>query len=223
MPFRWFVQASSAATGIVWIACSYILPNQASSGCIGAAMLIGINAVLQAHGGSGGAGAVLPTRDANGLLSMYHHADNVTYNFINTTALTNEWHNVSVPNHELDLIVRRRENGKVHLRTQGYHAMSCQDSSCPTEKRSPKFFKRDRQFAIYELDFDWTEPSGYGTVSQTDVEAAANGAAGYIAGAPASTRTFCSNAILDDGTSAEVSISFYSNGYVFADEPACGF
>lgn len=44
MQFRWYVHGLSALTEVVWIACSYFLPDQTGKGSIAAAFLIGINA-----------------------------------------------------------------------------------------------------------------------------------------------------------------------------------
>ena len=58
--FTWYVNASSIRAGLIWIACGYFLSSQAGTGCIGAALSIGIGAVIYAHGGTGTSDALIP-------------------------------------------------------------------------------------------------------------------------------------------------------------------
>lgn len=61
-PYRWYVNALSTRFGFTWIAYAIALPSQAATTSIGAALLVGLNAVLQAHSGSEQRGAVLPSK-----------------------------------------------------------------------------------------------------------------------------------------------------------------
>ncbi|KAK5796256.1 hypothetical protein VI817_005541 [Penicillium citrinum] len=63
-PFNWSVHASSVVARVAWIACTWILPSQSGTGCIRAALLVGINAVIHAHGGTGTSDAAIPTKRA---------------------------------------------------------------------------------------------------------------------------------------------------------------
>lgn len=224
--YRWFVSASSAAVGFAWAACAYILPTQAGLPCMAAALLVGINGVIQAHGGNGQRGAIIGTRglEDHGLHRMYHHAPgHGTFDFINTTALSYDWHNVTVTDSELDLIVRRLPDGRIHARTQGMQYMTCMNGQCSANGDSGNsgLFGRASSVKIEDIDFSWAEPSGYGTKTQTGVKGAASGAAGYVVGQPKGTYDFCSRAISSDGLEAEVGFNFYGAGYSTNFPPPC--
>ena len=219
--FQWYVFASSSRTGFAWVACAYILPDKAGLPCIAAALFVGINVVIRAHGHGGYRTAILPTRDSadpadDGLLRMYHHVGNETYDFINTTALTHEWHNVSVPDSEMDVIVRRLPGGRIHARTQGFSQMGCQDGQCPAESdvvpRSSRLFRRSA-YRIQEIEFAWSEDPGFGKATQAGVKDAALVAADVVVKSKAGNHRYCSSAYSSGGGHAKVGFNFYSSHY----------
>lgn len=227
--YAWYVSASTTVVGFAWIACAYTLPAQAGVGCIAAALLIGINAVIGAHGGNGQSGAALPTRDieGDGIFRMWHHAPgHGTFNFINTTALSQEWQNVTVEDSELNLIVRRLPDGRINARTQGMQYMTCMNGQCPAEDdklftRSSRFLGKRAPIKIEDIDFSWAEPSGYGSKTQSGVKAAASGAANYVVSQKKGTYNFCSRAVSSNGVTAEVGFNFYGDGYSTNFPPPC--
>jgi hypothetical protein len=224
--FRWYVFASSRNTAFAWMACAYVLPDKAGLPCITAALFIGINAVIQAHGFSGQRNVgLLGSRDVDVAankdhLRMYHHHGAETYDFINTTALTLDWHNVTVPDSEMDLIVRRLPDGRIHARTQGFSQMGCKDGQCPVEPEMP--VKRSRLFGrgppkshykITEIDFSWSEDPGFAKETQVGVKNAALVAADFVTIAKKGTHDFCSSAYSGYGSLARVGFNFYSPSY----------
>lgn len=64
---------------------------------------------------------------------MYHYSDEGMFNFINTIALTLDWHYVHLPWHAMNLTVRRLADGRVHARTAGFLAQPC-NNDCLVHK-----------------------------------------------------------------------------------------
>ncbi|KAI2873566.1 hypothetical protein CBS11852_10765 [Aspergillus niger] len=220
--FTWYVKASSAIAGIAWMVCGYFLPASAGTGCIAAALLVGINAVVQAHGGSGQTGAMIPAKRDEGSIAFNHIThEGVVHNFINTTALTHDWHFVHAVNQPVNLTVRRLSDGRIHARTQGFSNMPCTDN-CPSEDLAAKVLEsRATTSHVQEIDFSWTEPSGYGTKTQTGLAGAASGAAQFVASQPSGTFSFCSDAYSVDGLDAVVGFNFYGDNYATDFPPPC--
>ena len=223
--FRWYVSASSAITGIAWMVCGYFLPASAGSGCIAAALLVGINAVVQAHGGSGQNGAVIPTKRDQGFVAFNHVThEGVTHNFINSTALTHDWHFVHAIEQPVNLTVRRLSDGRIHARTQGFSKMACV-ADCPADLDSDLAARsidpRSTTSHVEEIDFSWTEPSGYGTQTQSGLDGAASGAAQFVATQPSGTYSFCSDAYSAGGLDARVGFNFYGDNYATDFPPPC--
>lgn len=223
--FTWYVKASSVITGIAWMVCGYFLPASAGSGCVAAALLVGINAVVQAHGGSGQTGAVIPTKRDEGLVAFNHVThEGVVHDFINSTALTHDWHFVHAINQPVNLTVRRLPDGRIHARTQGFSKMSC-PNGCPTDppmSLAPHAIQsRATTSHVEEIDFSWAEPSGYGTKTQTGLAGAASGAAQFVASQPSGTYSFCSDAYSVDGLDAVVGFNFYGDNYATDFPPPC--
>ncbi|KAJ5639645.1 uncharacterized protein N7484_007507 [Penicillium longicatenatum] len=216
--FRWYVSASSYVTGFAWIACSYVLPDQAAKGCIAAALLFGANVFISAHGGSGQYTAdISPVKRDPGTVQMIHWAEEgAVYDFVNTIALTYDWHFVHAVDQPMNVTVRRLPDGRIHAWTQGFSLMECGDSG----EQCPETTLQERSNAvtystIEELDFSFSEPSGYGTKSQTWVSGAASGAAGFVVGEPQGTYSFCSNALTVNNLNAEVAFNFSPRFRVF--------
>ncbi|KAB8229004.1 uncharacterized protein BDW43DRAFT_322432 [Aspergillus alliaceus] len=158
--FRWYVNASSALGGVVWLACAYFMPSQAATGCIGAALAIGINAVIHAHGGTGLSDALIPTRNAVDAVSFVHTThEGVIHNFINTTALTYDWHHVHAIDQPMNLTVPMLPGGRVHARTLRFDTMDC-DADCPNKKPS-QLDSQATKYKIEEIDFAWSARKGY--------------------------------------------------------------
>ncbi|TPR07280.1 Ribonuclease III domain family protein [Aspergillus niger] len=148
----------------------------AGTGCIAAVLLVGINAVMHVHGESGKTGAMTPAKRDEGSIAFNHIThEGVVHSFINTTALTHDWHFVHAVNQPVnltDLAAKVLESGA----TTSY---------------------------VQEIDFSWTEPSGYGTKTQTGLEGAASGAAHV------------------DGLDAVVGFNFYGDNYATDFPPPC--
>jgi hypothetical protein len=88
------------------------MPSQAATGCIGAALSIGIGAVINAHGGTGTSDALIPIKRAADEVSYVHTThegvthEGVTHIFINTSALYHDWHHVHAIDQPMNLTVR---------------------------------------------------------------------------------------------------------------------
>jgi hypothetical protein len=107
-------------------------------------------------------------------LLMYHHTpEGTVHNFINTTALTSDWHNDTVPDHELHLIVRRLPDDRIHARTQSLKYMNCQNDQCDATPTNTIDKRANKAIDIEDIDFSWAEPAGYGTKPHSGVEDAA--------------------------------------------------
>ncbi|GLA44917.1 hypothetical protein CBS147343_10401 [Aspergillus niger] len=90
----------------------------AGTGCIAAVLLVGINAVMHVHGESGKTGAMIPAKRDEGSIAFNHIThEGVVHSFINTTALTHDWHFVHAVNQPVNLTVRRLSDGRIHART----------------------------------------------------------------------------------------------------------
>ncbi|KAJ6023628.1 hypothetical protein N7499_009024 [Penicillium canescens] len=71
------------------------MPSQAATGCIGDALSIGIGAVINDYGGTCTSDALIPIKRAADEVSYVHATyKGVTHNFINTSALYHEWHDM---------------------------------------------------------------------------------------------------------------------------------
>ncbi|KAJ6092446.1 hypothetical protein N7467_004415 [Penicillium canescens] len=83
------------------------MPSQAATGCIGAALSIGIGAVINAYGGTGTSDALIPIKRAADEVSyVYTTYKGVAHNFINTSALYHDWHHVYAIDPPMNLTVR---------------------------------------------------------------------------------------------------------------------
>ena len=95
------------------IACSYIVPDQAGTGCVAAALVMGMDVGVSARGDSGQSGEKVPAKRDADIVSFNHVASNgIIYDFIISTALTRDWQFVHAIDQPMDLTVRRLPDGR---------------------------------------------------------------------------------------------------------------
>lgn len=223
LPFRWYVNASSIRAGVVWIVCGYFMPSQAATGCVGAALSIGIGAVISAHGGTGTSDALIPYRISVDNVSYAHTThEGVTHNFINTSVLYHDWHHVHAIDQPMNLTVSMLPDGRVHARTVGFSAMDCGDN-CPDKNATNQLAARSGSVPshVQEIVFAWSARKGWSSKTETRLKGAVFGAAYYVTHEPSGAFQFCSSAYLTDGTIAHVGFNFYGDKYTPNIPPAC--
>lgn len=98
--------------------------------------------------------------------------------------------------------------------------MDCGEA-CPTYSSADTLDTRATKSHIEEIDFSWTEPSGYGTKTQTGVKEAASGAADFVVTQPAGTYSFCSDAYGVDNLDVHVGFNFYGDAHAPDHPPPC--
>ncbi|GKZ34924.1 hypothetical protein AbraIFM66950_005321 [Aspergillus brasiliensis] len=87
----------------------------ADTGWITAALLVGINAIVQTHSGNGQTGAVIRTKQDDGLIAFSHITpQGVFHDFINTTALNYDRHFVQAVNQPVKMKIRWLSDGRIH-------------------------------------------------------------------------------------------------------------
>ncbi|GKZ26095.1 hypothetical protein AbraIFM66951_009965 [Aspergillus brasiliensis] len=74
---------------------------------------------------------------------------------------------------------------------------------------------------VEEIDFSWTEQSGYGIMTQTGLEGAVSGAVQFVASQPSGTYSFCTDAYSVDGDDAVVGFNHYGDNYAIDFPPPC--
>lgn len=145
--------------------------------------------------------------------------EGVTHNFINTSALKNDWHHVHAIGQPMNLTVRMLPDGRVHARTAGFSAMGCGDE-CPF-KDPNQIESRSPTSNIEEIDFAWSAQKHWSTKTQTGLKEAVSGVAHHVANEPRGTYQFCSSGYSVDGLLASVGFNFYGDNYTPNIPPAC--
>ncbi|KGO52240.1 hypothetical protein PEX1_005840 [Penicillium expansum] len=199
------------------------LEIQAATGCVGAALSIGIGAVISAHGGTGTSDALIPYRISVDNVSYAHTThEGVTHNFINTSVLYHDWHHVHAIDQPMNLTVSMLPDGRVHARTVGFSAMDCGDN-CPDKNATNQLAARSGSVPshVQEIVFAWSARKGWSSKTETRLKGAVFGAAYYVTHEPSGAFQFCSSAYLTDGTIAHVGFNFYGDKYTPNIPPAC--
>lgn len=79
--------------------------------------------------------------------------EGISHNFINSTALNQDWHFVHAIDQPINLTVCRLSDGLIHVRTLGFSKMTCADMGCPNPKSDSEAIASilDTRAAVYDL------------------------------------------------------------------------